>query len=347
MPMYGKVSSKLLTFVGALALFACVDVPAAGQAAGAAGGSPEASEATAAVAGAPEGGEESCANFARRMCDQAGGDKTQTCTSVKQLSGLLSPKTCEVALADMAFTIAKLEESGKVCAALGTRLCTDLGPDTQTCKMVQGQLPQMPAEQCEQMSGEYDKVLAELQAMEAKNKPLPAEAAAKIAAGDVPSYGLADSSVTVVEFSDFQCPYCSAAANAVTELKSKYGDRVRFVFRQFPLDFHSQAHLAAQASLAANAQGKFWEFHDKLFANQKALERANLEAYAEELGLDMKAFKLALDEGTYKAAVDTELALGKEAFVQGTPTMFINGTRVANATDAASISAELDKALAG
>jgi len=213
--------------------------------------------------------------------------------------------------------------------------------------MVEGAVKKMPTEQCEAMVAQYDQVLAELTRMEAKNKPLEADKIAKIAAGNVPAYGPADAKVTVVEFSDFQCPYCSLAATAVDEVKQKYGDRVRFVFRQFPLSFHKEAHLAAQASLAANAQGKFWEYHDKLFANQKALGREDLEKYAQEVGLDMGEFRKALDEGTYKATVDAELTLGGEVFVEGTPTMFINGERVANATDAAAISTALDKALAG
>ena len=120
---------------------------------------------------------------------------------------------------------------------------------------------------------------------------------------------------------------------------------MRFVFRQFPLSFHQQAHLAAQASLAAHAQGKFWEYHDLVFKNQNALGRDALEGYAKELGLDMVAFAKALDEETYKAAVDAELELGQEVFVSGTPTMFVNGKRVANATDATAISSEIDKAL--
>ncbi len=183
--------------------------------------------------------------------------------------------------------------------------------------------------------------------MEAKNNRLPADKIAKLSAGDPPAFGPEDATVTVVEFSDFECPYCSLAANAVNELKPKYGDRVRFVFRQFPLGFHKQAHLAAQASLAAKEQGKFWEFHDKLFANQKALAREDLEKYAEELGLDMDKFKAALDQGTFKQTVDDELELGSEVFVEGTPTMFINGARVANATDATAIAEALEKALAG
>ncbi|PRQ05595.1 DsbA family protein [Enhygromyxa salina] len=337
--------SMLFALVG-LPLLACDAPPPAGST------KAGAQEAGVAAEGAPAegapaegaGATDSCATFAKQVCDAVGA-QNPTCASVTKATTLLSPKACAAGLADFAYTTQKLADAGKACAELTDRLCKDLGVDTQTCKMVKDQAPNMPAEQCDQMTGEYDKVLADLQRMEAKNKPLPAEAIAKIAAGEVPSYGPADAKVTIVEFSDFQCPYCSAAATAFTELKKSHGDRVRFVFRQFPLSFHQQAHLAAQASLAAHAQGKFWEFHDKLFANQKALGREDLEKYAEEIGLDMKAFKAALDDGTYKQAVDDELALGQEVFVEGTPTMFINGTRVGNATDAAAVAAELDKAL--
>jgi protein-disulfide isomerase len=342
-----KVStfSMFLALAGALPLLACEAPPTAG---GAAKTGAQEAGATAEVAtdGAPgaEGATDSCVMLSKQICDEV-GEQSPTCTSMQKTTALLSPKACAAGLADFGYTKEKLAAAGKVCAALSERLCNDIGPDTQTCQMVKDQTPKMPAEQCEQMTGEYDKVLADLQRMEAKNKPLPTEAIAKMSEGDVPSFGPQDAAVTVVEFSDFECPYCSAGAAAVTELKKTHGDRVRFVFRQFPLSFHQKAHLAAQASLAAHAQGKFWEFHDKLFANQKALDRENLEKYAKEVGLDMAKFTKALDDGTYKAAVDAELALGQEVFVEGTPTMFVNGVRVGNATDAAAIRAEIEKAL--
>ncbi|PRQ04741.1 Disulfide bond formation protein D precursor [Enhygromyxa salina] len=333
----------LLPLVATLSLLGCDAPPGAAPAAkDAEAGAAEAGAATATAT--PEGDAESCTNLANKICEEAGAE-TQACTSVKTALTLLSPKACAVGLTDIEYTKQQLAAQGQVCAELSERLCKDLGPETKTCAMVKAQTPNMPSEKCVAMTAGYDKTLAELQRMEAKNKPLPADKVAKLTEGDVPSFGPEDAKVTVVEFSDFQCPYCSRAANAVNEIKSKYGDRVRFVFRQFPLSFHQQAHLAAQASLAAQAQGKFWEFHDKLFANQKALERADLEKYAKEVGLDMAAFNKALDDGTYKATVDAELELGKEVFVDGTPTMFINGTRAGNATDVASISAELDKAL--
>jgi protein-disulfide isomerase len=193
----------------------------------------------------------------------------------------------------------------------------------------------------------YAEVVADLKRQEGKNKPLTPEVVAKIAAADAPAFGAPDAKVTIVEFSDFQCPFCSRAAEVTTKVKEKYGDKVRFVFRQFPLSFHQQAHGAAEAALAANAQGKFWQFHDKVFANQSALERPALEGYAKEIGLDVAKFKKALDDKTFAAAVDADMKLGEEVAVDGTPTMFLNGARIPNPTDFDAISKQIDAALAG
>jgi len=108
----------------------------------------------------------------------------------------------------------------------------------------------------------------------------------------------------------------------------KYKGKVRVVFKHFPLSFHKQAHLAAQASMAAHAQGKFWAFHDKLFANQQKLKRKQLNSYAKALKLDMKKFNAALDKKKYKKIVDNYLDEGKVDKVGGTPTTFINGRKV-------------------
>jgi protein-disulfide isomerase len=118
------------------------------------------------------------------------------------------------------------------------------------------------------------------------------------------------------------------------------------VFRQFPLEMHPNAELAAEAALAAHAQGKFWPFHDLLFQNQRDLERASLEKYAQQAGLDMAKFRKALDEHTYDRAVNADVKLGGEAHVAGTPSMFIGTERVENPTDFASLSREIDRRLA-
>ncbi len=138
--------------------------------------------------------------------------------------------------------------------------------------------------------------------------------------------------VTIVEFSDFQCPFCSRVGPTVKQIEEKYKDKVRLVWRNYPLPFHNNAQLAAEAAMAANEQGKFWEMHDKLFANQQALTRPDLEKYAQELGLNVEKFKAALDSGKYKGAVnaDVQYANGLGGGM-GTPTFFVNGRKIAGA----------------
>jgi protein-disulfide isomerase len=283
-----------------------------------------------------------CAEYAAKLCEKA---DPASCQAIEMATELMPPAACEAGLKDLEYSFAKLTELKKQCTELGDKLCADLGEDTETCKLVRSKIPELAPEQCKQMMGQYANVLADLQRQEAANKPLSAEDQKAVATGTDAAFGPADAKVTVVEFSDFQCPYCTRAAAVANQIKEKYPDRVRFVFRQFPLSFHKEAHLAAQAALAAGAQGKFWEYHDLLFENQKALDRASLEKYGEQLGLDMAEFKKALDDGTYKDEVDADIELGNKVAVSGTPTMFINGTRVQNATDFASVSAQIDAAL--
>ena len=289
----------------------------------------------------------SCKQYSEQFCQVAGGDQSQTCQAMKVVSDLMAPAACAAGLANIEYTKTALAGQRKKCDELVAKLCKDLGEETQSCAMVKQMTPQFPPERCTQMLGQYDAVLADLKRREDANKPLTEDKLAAITASDAPSFGPVDAPVTVVEFSDFQCPYCTKAAEAVDEIKKAYPDKVRVVFRQFPLSFHKDAHLAAQAALAAGEQGKFWEYHDLLFANQQALGREDLEKYAKEVGLDMKKFTTALDEGTYKEQVDKDLELGKQVAVQGTPTMFLNGQRVANATDFNSIKVMIDKELAG
>jgi protein-disulfide isomerase len=143
--------------------------------------------------------------------------------------------------------------------------------------------------------------------------------------GDAPLKGAKNAKVTIVEFSDFQCPFCSRVEPTVTQVMKEYGNDVRVAFKQLPLPFHNNAHPAAEAALAAKAQGKFWEMHAKLFANQQALDRPNLDKYAQEIGLNMNQFKAEMDSGKWKQKVDQELAEGNKIGARGTPSFFING----------------------
>jgi protein-disulfide isomerase len=149
-----------------------------------------------------------------------------------------------------------------------------------------------------------------------------------------PVRGPANARVTIVEFSDFQCPYCSMAAPKVLAIAAEYPKDVKVIFKQFPLDQHSRARFAAEASLAANAQGKFWQLHDKMFANFRQLTRENILKWAGEVGIDVPRFTREIDSHKYRAIVDRELNEGSEAGVMGTPTFFIDGKRYNGAMEA-------------
>ena len=144
-----------------------------------------------------------------------------------------------------------------------------------------------------------------------------------------PTKGPEAATVTVDEFSDFQCPACSRMQPVFAQLMEAYGDRVKFAFRQFPLtSIHPQAFKAAEGALCADAQGKFWEMHDTLFAHQRELGVDQIKERARELGLDTEAFDTCLDSGANRQRVQADLQAGQKAGVTGTPTIFVNGRQV-------------------
>jgi protein-disulfide isomerase len=143
-----------------------------------------------------------------------------------------------------------------------------------------------------------------------------------------PSVGPEDALVTLVVFSDFECPFCSRVEPTLDQLRAAYPRDLRVVFRNVPLPFHDHARLAAQAAMEAFAQGgnaAFWRMHRTLFANQRALERADLERYATELRLNLPRFRRALDEGTHVAEIEADEAIARLFAVRGTPNFMING----------------------
>ncbi len=142
-----------------------------------------------------------------------------------------------------------------------------------------------------------------------------------------PSTGPQRAPITVVEFSDFQCPYCAAAVPEISALLKAYPTQVKLIFKQYPLEMHSQADLAATAALAAQKQGKFWEMHDAMFAHHDELSRANIFVLAKQIGLDMKRFQDDLDSTAVRENVIRDMQDGDQAGVEGTPTLFINGQR--------------------
>jgi protein-disulfide isomerase len=288
-----------------------------------------------------------CAEFANKLCAET-GESSPTCGSTKATLELLSNSACAAAVKDYASTSAKLKAQRAKCDELTEALCAGVGKTTETCKMVMEKTKEFPPDRCDAMLKQKDRVIEDLKKQEMQNQPLSVELQAAIAAKDAPSFGPADAKVTVVEFSDFECPFCSRAADVTKQVRAKYSDKVRFVFRQFPLSFHKSAQGAAEAALAANAQGKFWEFHDKVFENQKnGLEKDALVKYAKETNVEVGAFKKDLESNKYAEAVKADLKLGESVAVNGTPTLFINGKRVSNPTDFSAVAKAIDEALGG
>ena len=140
-----------------------------------------------------------------------------------------------------------------------------------------------------------------------------------------PVMGPANARITLVEFSDFQCPYCSKAVAQINATLKAYPNDVRLIFKQYPLDSHPAALISARGSLAAHEQGKFWPMHDVMFANRPNVSRQSILAWAKDIGLDMKRFTADLDSDAIHKAVLRDQADGDKAGVEGTPTVFLNG----------------------
>jgi protein-disulfide isomerase len=145
--------------------------------------------------------------------------------------------------------------------------------------------------------------------------------------GGAPFSGPENAPITVVEFSDFQCPYCAQAVPQIEALQKLYPLQMKLVFKQFPLETHPHADIAAAAAVAAQKQGKFWQMHDSLFANRDDLSRANIMALAQKNGLDVKRFEEDMDSTAVRETVVRDTKDGDRAGVEGTPTIFINGRK--------------------
>jgi protein-disulfide isomerase len=157
--------------------------------------------------------------------------------------------------------------------------------------------------------------------------------------------GRAEAPVTLLEYGDYECPYCGAAYPIVKQVQSQMGDRLRFVFRNFPISTsHPHAEQAAEAAEAAAAQGRFWEMHDHLYEHQRHLEAGDLRTYAEELGLDVERFDRELAENVHAARVREDFMSGVRSGVNGTPTFYVNGNRHDGPYDLDSLLAALERA---
>ncbi len=203
--------------------------------------------------------------------------------------------------------------------------------------------------------GFYDKACAAnlaLAALQPPPPPPPAEPAAEVPAdalgvrADDPIRGSPKAPVTVVLFSDFECPFCSRVEPTLARVRQEYGNKVRIVWKHQPLPFHKQAVPAAVAAEAAREQGKFWEMHDRIFANQQGLSAEPYAQLAKEIGLDVAKFEAARKSGRGTARIQEDQAIAQRNGVDGTPTLFVNGERIVGAVPYEQIKSVIDRKLA-
>ena len=214
--------------------------------------------------------------------------------------------------------------------------------------LVMGGIACQPAdERLAAIEESQEEILGKLKALEANQKQMlaapkaPARAQRptedpnkiyKISLEGSPTFGNPDARIAIVEYSDFQCPYCARATPLLKEVQKKFPNDVKLVFKHFPLSFHQAARPAAIAAMAAKDQGKFWEMHDTLFENQRSLRPDNMNEMAEKAGLDVERFKKDMESkaADYGKSVDADFREGQAVSVRGTPTIFIGGKKVVN-----------------
>ena len=222
------------------------------------------------------------------------------------------------------------------------------------------------SEKLNQIADDQGKVLSKLDQLETKLDNMPAAAAPrppgkpaakqgpqpgrpdpastyKVPVGDAHVKGSPEALVTIVEWSDFQCPYCSRVTPTMEQLTKEYGDELRVAFKHNPLGFHPRAKPAALAAEAAGRQGKFWEMHDKLFENQKALTDENFIAWAGELGLDVETFKKDLADPALDKKATAHQQQGMAVGARGTPAFFVNGRFLSGAQPVANFKTLIDE----
>ena len=168
----------------------------------------------------------------------------------------------------------------------------------------------------------------------------------EIEVGDAPVQGAAEAKVTIIEWADFQCPYCGRVGPTLKQIMDEYEGDVRIVFKHLPLSFHDRAGPAHQAAEAAHRQGRFWEMHDLIFANQRSLTDEDFLRYAVEIGLDVDQFKADLDSPSVRDRVQEDLKVAQSLGVTGTPTFIINGKKLSGAQPFPAFQSMIDAELA-
>jgi protein-disulfide isomerase len=234
------------------------------------------------------------------------------------------------------------------CKSLRDRVCAQFGDGSDECRLAAEQTRGFAADRCLAMLSHYEDMARSATRLVEGRRAVTAREQTT-AHGPAPTIGSSGARITMVVFCDFDSPDCARGSGIATAIKNLYADRVRLVFRQFPLSGNKDAHLAAQASLAAHAQGKFWRFYELMFGNEQDHARPALERYAKEAGLDEVAFARALDRRELVADVDADRELGKKLNVSALPALFVDGRQVRfpyGVTELAEVVAEAEKAQA-
>ena len=224
-------------------------------------------------------------------------------------------------------------------------VCAEIGPSSGVCELMKKTVKKMDATRCDDMLANPQQTLRDMRQMEESRLPLNAEKQALLKEGNPPAFGPKDAPVTVAVFLDFNCEKCIYMAYYAMELGKFYKDKVRVLFRNHPSPESNIAYLAAQAGLAAYDQGKFWEYYRKLYNNQHDMNEAALKRCAKEVGIALKPFSEALENGMYRADVDRDMAIAKQLFVAPAPYFFVNGVRVSGTRSDAMVAASIDAAL--
>jgi protein-disulfide isomerase len=197
----------------------------------------------------------------------------------------------------------------------------------------------------ESRKNEFFKTLRSKAKVRSYLKP-PAIFRADVATNGAPFKGAEKAAVTIVKFEDFQCPYCKTVQPTFPELLKRYDGKVRLVHKDLPLDaIHPQARQAAEAARCAGEQGKFWEYHDKLYANSPKASVEELKSYAKEVGLNAGSFDQCFTSGKFKGLVQKDLSEGAQLGLTGTPTFFINGREISGAQPVEAFAAIIDEEL--
>jgi protein-disulfide isomerase len=313
-----------------------------GQATHAASGAPSNPSAPVAKVGSETITEGELATAAKGQVSRLESEFAERVHSTKTqvLDGLIEKRLLDAKAKAEGITAEKLIER-EVTAKLPTPSDAEITQVYERTKASGRQLPPL-----EQLKGEIASFLKERNAESAKKAyvdKLRAESKVQVmlpplllpkvevAIADGQKKGAENAPVTIIEFSDYQCPFCSKAEETVRKVLDEYKGKVRLVFRQYPLPFHAQAAKASEAALCAGDQGKYWEMHEKLFANQQALSPDQLKQHAKALGIDGGKFDKCLDSGEKGKLVESSKKAGDEAGVNGTPAFFINGRPLSGA----------------